>query len=152
IALAPACRDTPKPEGKPAPVGLPPAAAGAAPRAEVPPAPSPHGGDLPPNHPPIDPRQPMPEPKNVDPTQVLEGTIDVAPAFKDQVKAGDVIFLAAKRVDASGQITRMPITVDRLEVGTLPMKFRLTGANVMTQGAEFTGDIALIARVDRDRD
>jgi hypothetical protein len=152
VAGVSACRESPKPEGRQAPVGLPPAQAGAAAAPAPAGAPAPRG-ELPPNHPPIDRHGRMPEPKDVDPTQVLEGTIEVSPAYKDQVKPGDVIFLSAKAIDpATGQIIRMPLAVDRLEVGSLPMTFRLTGANVMSAGAEFKGDVAIIARVDRDKD
>ncbi|HKA90236.1 MAG TPA: hypothetical protein VKE22_21390 [Haliangiales bacterium] len=149
VIAAGACREAPKPEGKPAPAGLPPAEGAA--KVAAGPA-SPHG-QLPPNHPPIDPRQRMPEPADVDPTQVLEGVIDVAPELAAEVKPGDVIFLSAKAIDAAtGQIVRTPIAVDRLEVAKLPMPFRLTGANVMMQGAAFKGDVAIVARIDRDRD
>ena len=145
------CRETPKPEGQQAPVGLPPvegAAKAASPHGSLPPSRA-----LPPNHPAIDPSQRMPEPANVDPTQVLEGTIDVSAELKDQIKPGDVIFLSAKPIDpGTGQIIRGSLAVDRLVVTQLPTTFRLTGANVMSQAAEFKGDVAIIARVDRDKD
>jgi hypothetical protein len=134
-----ACRETPKPEGQAAPIGLPPQAG------------APAATALPPSHPPIDPHQRMPEPQNVDPNLVLEGTIDIAPALKDKVKPGDVIFLSAKRVEG-GQVQRMPLAVDRLEVTSFPLPFRLTGANVMMAGTEFKGDVALTARLDRDHE
>jgi cytochrome c-type biogenesis protein CcmH len=134
-----ACRETPKPEGQAAPTGLPPSTG-------APAAPA-----LPPSHPPIDPHQRMPEPQNVDPNMVLEGTIDIAPALKDKVKPGDVIFLSARRVEG-GQIQRMPLAVDRLEVKSFPLPFTLSGANVMMAGTEFKGEVALSARLDRDQE
>lgn len=136
-----ACQETPKPEGKAAPVGLPPQAG----------APAPAATALPPSHPPIDPHQRMPEPQNVDPNMVLAGTIDIAPALKNKVKPGDVIFLSAKRVEG-GQVQRMPLAVDRLEVTSFPLPFALTAANVMMAGTEFKGDVALTARLDRDQE
>ncbi len=163
VLAAGACREVPKPEGRPAPVGLPPvegAAKAASPHGGLPPA-SPHGGaqpaspqgDLPPNHPPIDPHQRTPEGTNIDPTQVLEGSIEVAPELRDQVKTGDVIFVSAKPIDpATGQIVKTTLAVARLEVAQLPMAFRLSGANAMSAGAAFKGEVAIIARVDRDRD
>ena len=134
-----ACRDSPKPEGKPAAAGLPPASAAPVPTA------------LPPSHPPIDPHQRMPAPENVDPNMVLAGTIDVSPELKDKIKPGDVIFLSAKRVEG-GQVQRMPLAVDRLEVKSFPLPFTLTGANVMMAGTEFKGDVQVTARLDRDQE
>lgn len=80
----------------------------------------------------------------------LEGTIDVAPALKDQVKTGDTIFLVARSIDASGAVTRMPLAVGRLSAGALPMPFKLTAADAMMQGTAFAGTVQITARVDRD--
>lgn len=97
----------------------------------------------------IDPNQRMPQIPE-DPTKFLEGTIDVAPALKDQVKPGDILFLMVKQVGPDGQPMRMPLAVDRLDVATLPTKFRLTNANAMMAGMPFEGNVFVIARVDRD--
>ena len=82
--------------------------------------------------------------------EAVEGTIDVAPALKDQVKPGDVIFLVARAVDASGEVQRMPVAVDRLVAGAFPLAFKLSGANAMVAGAPFAGPIQVTARVDKD--
>jgi hypothetical protein len=88
---------------------------------------------------------------NVDPSMVLEGTIDVAPALKAQVKAGDLIFLSVKTRDPqTGEVQRFPLAVDRLDVASLPMPFSLSGANAMMPGTKFAGAVLLVARVDRD--
>ena len=86
----------------------------------------------------------------VDPNQVLAGTIDVAPALKAQVKDGDILFLSVRSVGADGTVQRVPIAVDRVDVGKLPMPFELTQANVMMQGLKFEGNVQITARLDRD--
>lgn len=86
----------------------------------------------------------------VDPNQVLAGTIDVAPALKAQVKEGDILFLSVRSVGADGTVQRVPIAVDRVDVGKLPMPFELTQANVMMQGLKFEGNVQITARLDRD--
>jgi hypothetical protein len=76
----------------------------------------------------------------------------VAPALKDQVKTGDVIFLSARAVDPqTGETQRTPIAVDRIDVSALPIKFRLTSANSM-MGGELKGNVLITARVDRDKE
>jgi cytochrome c-type biogenesis protein CcmH len=156
LLLSIACERNPVPEGRPAPQGLPPSAA---------PAPggsNPHGGAaMGTSHPggaaPMDSvhggggdmRTPTPPP--LDPQKVVEGTIQVAPALAAEVKQGDVIFLVARRVDpGTGEVVRMPVAVDRVEVGALPVPFRLSNQNVMMAGTEFTGKVQITARVDRD--
>jgi cytochrome c-type biogenesis protein CcmH len=80
----------------------------------------------------------------------IEGTIDVAPALKDQVKPGDTLFIVARAVDASGTVQRMPVAVDRLQVSSWPLAFKLSSANVMVAGTPFAGQMQLTARVDKD--
>jgi len=137
LLLSVACERNPVPEGRPAPSGLPPSAApaqggsnphggaamgtshpgGAAPMDSV------HGGGG-------DMRTPTPPP--LDPQKVVEGTIQVAPALAAEVKKGDIIFLVARRVDpGTGEVQRMPVAVDRVEIDQLPIPFRLSNQNVM---------------------
>jgi len=92
----------------------------------------------------------MPE-AQFDPALALDGTIDVSPKLKDQVKAGDILFLFAKAVDPdTGKATGAPLAVDRLDVQTLPVPFHLDGGNVMIAGLKLEGNVVLFARVDRD--
>ena len=162
-------RSTPAPEGREAPRGLPPlegaAASQAAAASPSSSAASPHGAaGLPPGHPAIDPggqtdphaglmgggQNPHAQPPaQIDPNAVIEGTLDVAPALKDQVKTGDVIFLSAKPVDEAGNVQQKTVAAIRLDAATFPMSFRITGANVMTEG-KLEGTMMIIARVDRD--
>ena len=89
-------------------------------------------------------------PVTFDPNMVLEGTIDVHAKLKDQVKAGDIMFLSVKSVDAQGTPQRIPIAVDRVDVGTLPAAFTLSGKHTMMPGTKFEGNVLLSVRIDRD--
>jgi cytochrome c-type biogenesis protein CcmH len=124
----------PPPNAQQATKGLPPIGKGPAPAATVPAAAAP---------------APAPTPTS---SATLEGTIDIAPAFKDQVKPGDVLFLVARAVDASGNVQRMPVAVDRVQVAAFPLAFRLTSENVMVAGTPFAGAMQLTARIDKDGD
>jgi cytochrome c-type biogenesis protein CcmH len=147
LVLLAACEKpapAPPPNAREAQKGLPPLAGGAAPQ--------PAAGALPPGRPALPPGHPdigRAAPAAADGAS-LEGTIDASPALKDQVKAGDTIFLVARSVDPSGAVTRMPLAVARLSVGPLPMPFKLTAADVMMQGSAFAGTVQITARVDRD--
>jgi hypothetical protein len=89
-------------------------------------------------------------PASFDPKMVLEGTIDVAPKLKAQVKPGDILFLSVKSVDAAGTPQRIPIAVDRADVSTFPLPFSVSGKQTMMPGTKFEGNVAVIVRVDRD--
>jgi cytochrome c-type biogenesis protein CcmH len=160
IVFGSACERNPQPSGRQAPSGLP-AQGGAAPAGE-----NPHGGATPANPhgdmaanphgggtPNIPADMPMPTPPPLDPSRVLEGTIEATPELAAEIKSGDVIFLSAKPVDPkTGEVQRMPVAVDRIDVGTLPMKFTLSNQNVMVAGTEFSGTVQITARVDRDQE
>jgi len=113
---------------------------------------NPHGGGMPEGdpHAGLDMGGASPAPKNVDPNMVLEGTIAVSPKLKDQVKAGDILFLSVKSVDETGTPQRIPIAADRQDAQTFPMPFKLTGAHTMMQGTKFEGNVLITVRVDRD--
>ena len=44
------------------------------------------------------------------------------------------------------------VTIDRIDVGELPISFRLSNQNVMVAGTEFSGTVQVTARVDRDQE
>jgi hypothetical protein len=154
VAIA-ACRRSAPPVGEEAPHGVPPANTwdSPAPLAVAPPtapaasaASSPHGPhpDLPPGHPGVD--------TGDSAALALEGTIDVAPALKDQVAKANTIFVFAKSADASGNVTNpMPIAVRTYPPTALPIHFKLTGADSMTGAAGgFEGPVVVSARADGD--
>jgi len=159
LVLIAACDRNPTPVGRQAPSGLPPqeSASGVAPSA------NPHGGVPNPHaaggnphagdRPSIPADMPMPEAPPLDPNKVIEGRIEATSELAGEIKAGDVIFLSAKPVDpATGEVQRMPVAVDRIDVGELPIAFQLSNQNVMVQGTEFSGTVQVTARVDRDRE
>ena len=115
----------------------------------LPPAEAPQAGHpaLPPGHPPTGGEAASAPPAGGD---AVSGTLTVAPALKDQVKAGDTIYIVARAIDASGAVARTPVAVDRLVAGTFPMPFQLSAANAMVAGSPFAGPMQITARVDKD--
>jgi hypothetical protein len=93
-----------------------------------------------------------PAPQPLDPNTLLEGTIEAGPGLAEKIKPGDVIFLSAKTVDPkTGEILRgPPLAVERLTVDKLPMAFSLSNQNAMVAGTRLEGQVAIVARVDRD--
>ncbi len=92
----------------------------------------------------------MPE-AQYDPSQALDGTIEVPTKLADQVKPGDILFLFARKIDPdTGKPFGGPVAVDRLDVKALPAPFHLDGGNLMMQGTKFEGKVMLFARIDRD--
>src|SRR5262249_43192961 len=82
-----------------------------------------------------------------DAPEIVSGEIEASPALASEVKKGDVVFVTARAVDASGNVQRAPLAVERLEVDALPMPFRMVGSG---EGA--SGSVQVTARVDRDGD
>ena len=81
---------------------------------------------------------------------LISGTVDVAPAFKDKVPVGSVVFVSARSVK-----TKSIVAVARLEVDKLPLRFDLSAANTMTGGAATLGakeKVLLTIVVDKDGD
>jgi hypothetical protein len=86
-----------------------------------------------------------------DPKTVLSGVIKLDPKLKDNVKAGDVIFLVARKFDPSG-VQGPPLAVRRLVAGTFPLNFSLDSRDAMMVGTQLTGKVVITARVDKDGD
>ncbi|MSP63268.1 MAG: hypothetical protein EXR72_23585 [Myxococcales bacterium] len=85
-----------------------------------------------------------------DPKATLSGTLALSDKVKDQVAAGDVIFLVARQDDGSekGSI----LGVKRLTVGSWPQAFQIDGRDAMAPGTKFAGKVLITARVDKDGD
>ena len=135
---------SPPPVGRMAPTGRPPAAPGAA--RPSPPAGQP--GAPPAGHPAIPAGHPAMPPAAGAATPLIEGTLDASPALAAKVKAGDVIFLTARPLDAAGAPGKT-VVAERLEVVTLPMAFALTSAHRMSE-TPLVGTVLVTARLDRD--
>lgn len=131
-AILTACKEEPAvppapPGARQAPRGLPPGgqAPAPAPAAGAPPAAA--GGEI-------------------------SGEIEVSPSLAAEVKSGDVLYVVARRVAASGEVMRAPVAVDRLVVARLPMAFKMGAAQVMVPGTPFGGKLQITVRLDRDGD
>ncbi len=114
---------------------------------------SPHGDQLPPNHPPIDDDQgggDMPPPRDVDPSQFLRGSVTLAAGAK--VPDTGILFLAVRTPGPDGKPVdgSMPLAVDMVENPTFPHAFELTAHQQI--GATFSGDVLVVARIDQDGD
>jgi len=145
LVLAAGCDRSKNSTGQPS-QGLPPANVEPSPTGAQPPSPgggSPHG-DLGMPGDPAGPHGGMaPNPHGVatgDPDSTIAGSLDVAPALKDQVKPGDTVFLIAKAVAEGGA----PIGVGKLEVKQLPQEFQLA------LSARPAGEVTVTAWLDRD--
>jgi hypothetical protein len=120
--------------------------------------------EMPHGHPPLPPGHPstesetgpfagktMPGPgPDFDPAARLVASVDVDPALKDKVAAGDVIFVTARQDDGSdkGSI----LGVKRLVAGKWPMALEVDGRDAMNPGTKFAGKVLLTVRVDKDGD
>lgn len=118
---------------------------------------SPHGSELPPDHPPIeggggmDPQAMAPDPnRKVDASQFLRGTISLAKGAA--VPAGGVLFLAVRQAGPDGKplAGSMPLAVDIAESPTFPHDFELTAHKQMVDGTTFQGEVLVVARIDQD--
>ncbi|MCC6993510.1 MAG: hypothetical protein IT370_02660 [Deltaproteobacteria bacterium] len=81
---------------------------------------------------------------------LISGTVDVAPAFKDKVPVGAVVFVSARSLK-----TKSIVAVARLVVDKLPLSFELSAASSMTGGAATLGakdKVLLTLVVDKDGD
>lgn len=140
----------------PPPNGMPPLdQPGAADRDHPVHAPTTAAEGLPTGHPPLD------APSNgfsgttpggaFDKTTMLSGVLELDPKVKDKVKAGDVIFLVARKADPNGA-PGMPLAVKKLTVQSFPLPFSLDSRDAMIAGTELRGSVVVTARVDKDGD
>ena len=90
-------------------------------------------------------------PSAPDPAQTIAGTIRLPAARKKDVKAGDTIFLIARRAGGPPGPGSM-LAVQRLTAGDFPMPFTLSGRDAMVPGTPFEGLVSLTVRVDKDGD
>ena len=129
------------------PPGHPPIAGGGAGGAGA--ADSPHAGGSA-----VDPSLSAPDPdRPIDPKKFLSGRIRTTPDTARAVHAGQVLFISARPIDpATGTVLGAPLAVERVEVGALPMSFRLDESNMMVAGTRFEGDALITAWVDSDGD
>jgi hypothetical protein len=82
---------------------------------------------------------------------VIAGQLKLSDKVKDKVKAGDVIFLVARRKGEGGAPGPV-VAVRKLEAATFPMSFQLDSRDAMMAGTQVQGPLVLTARVDKDGD
>ena len=76
----------------------------------------------------------------------IAGEVSIAPNLANQVKPTDVLFVIVRRPSGPPR----PLAAKRIDNPTFPVSFEITGADVMMQGTELRGMVAVIARLDRD--
>ncbi len=91
--------------------------------------------------------------RKIDASKSLAGTIDATKEIKAKFAAGDVLFVSVKRKDpATGKPFGGPLATDRLVFQNWPIPFRLTEANAMIAGTDFSGDVVITVWKDLDQD
>jgi hypothetical protein len=97
---------------------------------------------------------PPPDPSRpIDPKKFVEGKIVATDKTRGFIKEGAILFLSVRPIDgATGEVIGSPLAVDRIDVKTLPVTFRLDESKAMSAGTNFSGDVIIMARVDGDGD
>ena len=84
----------------------------------------------------------------------IAGTIKLAPGLEKNVKAGQALFISARR-DAGEGKKGMILAAKKINVAgaqMFPLKYVLTPRDVMMQGTVLAGHVRLYARLDQDGD
>lgn len=75
----------------------------------------------------------------------ISGVIEVAPALRARAEGKPVLFLIARKSGGGP-----PLAVARVARPRFPLKFEISGRDVMIPGAAFEGMVSLSARLDAD--
>ena len=75
---------------------------------------------------------------------VISGTISLAPELSDKLTGKEVMFIMARRGGGA------PLAVKRVARLVFLMSYSLTGADQMASGTPFSGQMEVVARIDRD--
>jgi cytochrome c-type biogenesis protein CcmH len=76
----------------------------------------------------------------------IAGIVAIDPSLASRVEPGDVLFVIVRRPGGSPR----PLAAVRIEHPQFPVPFEITNADVMIQGAELRGMVAVVARLDKD--
>lgn len=76
----------------------------------------------------------------------ISGTVTIDPSLASKVAPTDVLFVIVRRPTGPPR----PLAALRIERPTFPQPFEVTNADVMIQGSELRGMVAVIARLDKD--
>ncbi|HWP49293.1 MAG TPA: hypothetical protein VNM22_19205 [Candidatus Limnocylindrales bacterium] len=75
----------------------------------------------------------------------LSGTIYIDPSLAAKVGRNDRLFIIARRPEGGP-----PLAVQKIVNPEFPLKYWLSPEDVMIPGVEFTGEVTVIARIDKD--
>ena len=76
----------------------------------------------------------------------ISGTVTIDPTLASKVAPTDVLFVIVRRPSGPPR----PLAALRIERPQFPQPFEVTNADVMIQGSELKGMVAIIARLDKD--
>jgi cytochrome c-type biogenesis protein CcmH len=76
----------------------------------------------------------------------IAGVVTIDPALASKVAPTDVLFVIVKRPSGPPR----PLAAVRIDHPKFPQPFEVTNADVMIQGSELKGVVAVIARLDKD--
>lgn len=76
----------------------------------------------------------------------ISGIVTIDPALASKVASTDVLFVIVRRPSGPPR----PLAALRIEHPKFPQPFEVTNADVMIQGSELRGMVAVIARLDKD--
>jgi len=76
----------------------------------------------------------------------LAGTVTLDPAVASRMAPTDVLFVIVRRPSGPPR----PLAALRIEHPTFPQHFEITNADVIIQGSELKGMVAVTARLDKD--
>ena len=76
----------------------------------------------------------------------IAGVVTIDPALASKVAPTDVLFVIVKRPSGPPR----PLAAVRIDHPKFPQPFEVTNADVMLQGSELKGVVAVIARLDKD--
>ncbi|HZC68648.1 MAG TPA: hypothetical protein VE201_08535 [Nitrospirales bacterium] len=79
-------------------------------------------------------------------TNSIAGVVTIDPALASKVATTDVLFVIVKRPSGPPR----PLAAVRIDHPKFPQPFEVTNADVMLQGSELKGVVAVIARLDKD--
>ena len=84
----------------------------------------------------------------------VAGNVTLAAGLSNQVLPTDTLFIVARGVGPDGVVQRMPLAVDRRNVGSWPARFTLDDSMAMSPNAKLSGfaQVQVSARISRSGD
>ncbi|MBM3262478.1 MAG: hypothetical protein FJY97_03510 [candidate division Zixibacteria bacterium] len=104
-----------------------------------------HGGPVFPSSRTMGGISPTPVPSVSGGGSILSGTISIAPDLSAKLDGSEVLFVMARR-----GMGGPPMAVKRIQQPKFPLTYTLSAADQMVQGQPFSGEVSVVARIDRD--